>query len=961
MFKGKRIISFLLVIMMAFSVVGFAAEDVIPEGASEIVEDTDENNIVQEEVEDDEEDSGSFDVNEDEQTDTKEPEEESKDSEEIKAPEIPTNVITGKFNLLKVLGIIEESEDNLFLSDKAVTRAELMMYFAKISGLDKTYEKEYRGSFADVDKKTPYYQSIQAMEFTNVINGNGAGSFFPNDKVTVTDAVCSAVKLLGYDIYALNSGGYPSGYFAAANQAGITKGMEASSDGYLYGKNAVTLLLNVLECELTVQSVWGNEGSIKITNDSSYLEKVFSVYSARGIVNANEMTGLTSRTKNVSYGCVGIDGVVYKAENADRNDMLGKKIDFYYKNNDETTGVSEIIWYEVNKNVEVIELDARDIESVSSHVLKYTTQDDDLETIKFSGATDVIFNYKAYYEYTASEIKIPMGKVTLIDNDNDGIYDVINILSFEEYVVHTVSETDNVIYAEDGTKIILPTSDGHSKIIKDNTEIAITDMYSGMVFNVVRSKDNDYVTVYASDTVVTGGVKEVINDGSKINVNIDGTSYILSVFSKYSPMAGDYGSFYLNSFGEIAAKDRIVNSEQYAYLITLRETGPEVDKKYYFKLLTEAGVETFEAAEKIKFNEYARQSAETVFNLSELYANGRKDADGNPITDENGNPVASQLIKFATDSKGKLNRIITYQDNTTKEEQDPSFKKAYDDDTFTLDHKTEDGGYIRYLGGNAKVFGTRFLVNAKTLIFYIPKVYSTSDEDYKVDYITGLLTETNYYDLEFYNVSYSNHIGAIVNKKDVSGGGDIDNKSADVIVSKVTQYYIEEEGVIGLKISGFSRGNAVELLVKDLNITDSNDSLGYKGKSIATIKPGDIIQYTAGDDGSIGNVRFLYSYTPESYVPYESSDENIAHLYIYLYHGIGELLYRDDMSVVVNCRDANNRKLDRAFNIMSRSHFYRVDTKTGKVSLVEAGDIPQNARVFVRSCAAMLDDIVYYE
>ena len=395
MFKGKRIISFLLVIMMAFSVVGYAAEDGVSEGASEILEDTDENNIVQEEVKDGEEESDSSDADENAQNGAAEEKPEKAAEEEIKEPEIPTSVITGKFNLLKVLGIIEESEDNLFLSDKAVTRAELMMYFAKLSGLDKTYDKEYKGSFTDVDKKTPYYQSIQAMEFAGVVKGNGAGSFFPNDKVTVTDAVCSAVKLLGYDVYALSSGGYPSGYFVAANQAGITKGMEASSDGYLYGKNAVTLLLNVLTCELTVQAVWGNEGKIEITNDASYLENVFSVYSGKGIVSANEMTGLTSREKNVSYGCVEIDGVAYKAENADRNDMLGKKIDFYYKNNDETTGVSEIIWYEVNKNVDIIELDARDIVSVSNHTLEYEVEDD-FETIKFSGATDVIFNYKAY-------------------------------------------------------------------------------------------------------------------------------------------------------------------------------------------------------------------------------------------------------------------------------------------------------------------------------------------------------------------------------------------------------------------------------------------------------------------------------------------------------------------------------------------------------------------------------------
>ncbi len=956
MYTGKRFISFLLVIMMFVSCVGFAEEDGVSEGASEIYGDTVETDIVQEDAETEEE-QGSADVEETTNDDTAEPEEEIKEpEEEIEEPELQTSVITGKFNLLKVLGIIEENEENLFLPDTAVTRAELMMYFAKISGLDRTYEKEYRGSFSDVDKKTLYYQSIQSMEFSKVITGNGAGKFNPDDKVTVTDAVAAAVKLLGYDIYALNAGGYPSGYYTAANQAGITKGMKASSDGYLTGENAVTLLFNVLTTELKVQSVWGNEGSIKVTNGASYLEAVFSIYFNRGIVSANDISGLTSPEKNVSDGCVEIDGIVYKAEYADRTEMLGKKIDFYYKNDVETAGNPEIVWYEINKNVDVIELDARDIDSVSGHTLKYTLGDEDQETIKFSGVTDVIFNFKSYYTYTVSDIKIPMGKVTLTDNDSDGIYDVINILSFEEYIVQSVSETDNVIYADNGTKILLPASEDSLKILKNGIEISLAEMYSGMVINVARSKDKGYVKVYVSDILVTGAVKEVINDGKKTNVSVDGTSYILSVFSKYVPAAGDYGSFYINFFGEIAAKDRVVTSQQFAYLITMKETGPVVDKKYYFKLLTEAGVETFEAAEKIKLNKNPRQNADVVFSSPELYANAILDSEGNPIYDSDGNQVASQFIKFTTDTNGKLNRIITYSDYTNK---GASFKKPYNDETFTLDYKTEEDAYLTYYGGNAKVFGTRFLVNAKTLIFYVPPVYDTNEEFYDVGYITGLATETKYYNLEFYDVSYSNHIGAVLVKQDVSGGGSIDNKSADVIVSKITEYYIEEEEAIGLKISGFSRGKEVELLVKDLTITDTNSSYG-NGKKITEIKVGDVIQYTTASGGYVGNIRFIYSYDSKNYAPYESNTSTST-LFIGLHHGIGELLYRDDLSVIVNCTDVDDRAYDRAFNIMSRSHFYRVDTKLGKVTLVEAGDIPQNARVFVRSCYSMVDDIIYYE
>ncbi|MBE7019941.1 MAG: hypothetical protein E7411_00705 [Ruminococcaceae bacterium] len=941
----KRVLSWVLILSFLFAGVVFADEMDTEAESSGVYEEE----LIPEDTEDDtleeEEDRGDYDdidiPEEKPDASVTEPdtsEEEVKPSE----PQEPVKVVKGKYNLLAVLDIIPAPDS--FTDQKVITRGELMMYFSKISGVDGISKSGYTGKFTDVNSETPYCTHIQAMENLGVINGTGTGSFFPADKVTVTDAVAAATKLLGYDIYAETMGGYPTGYYSAANQAGITKGMEASSDGYLYGKNAVTLLFNMLTTELKVQSVWGNEESIKVTNGSCYLETVFNVFEGKGLADGNEFTGLRKVTKTVNEECISIDGVMYKAPGMDTNAELGKKLRFFYRQDDGSYIIPEILYYEADASVEVTNLDAGDIISVDNYNITYLDEQGREEKLKFSGVSDVIYNFKTHPEFSYDDISIDMGTVTLIDNDGNGTYDVLNILSYAEYMIESVNKIDEVITADNGKKITLP-GDNNCTIYQMGRKITLEDVYSGTVINVLASDDNLYMIIYVNAGSVNGTVREVSIDDGITRIKIDETVYELSPLAKYIPRTGDYGAFYLNHFGQIAAKDKVVTDEQYAYLINKGDINT-YEERYFVKLVNESGkVINYELAPKVKFNDNPRTEARNVIN-NPLLMNG--------VLDEDGNPTCQQLIKFKTDKDGKLNLIRVFTDYTDKGED---FKKDKADTTFTLDYKSDVN--LKYYGGNAKVFGTRFLVNAETHIFFAPPAHTTDVESFDAGLITKLATETTYTTPEFYDVAYSNMTGVVVIRQAAGAASSMKNGDPELVISNITRCYIPEEDAVGLRIYGYRLGLEKEFLVKDLSITDNNSNYG-NGKGVLDLRPGDVIQYALNTDGSLAAIKIIFQYNPDKFELTESHTSTTS-VFVALHQGIAQLLYRDEASVILNATDVKKRIHDRSFIIGPRTRFFRFDTKKNRLTMVEATDIPENAKVYFRNCYNMLYDVIYFE
>ena len=80
----------------------------------------------------------------------------------------------------------------------------------------------YDAVFTDVPAdawEAPYVYDLVGR---GILSGYGDGTFGPDDTVKYEQAVTMIMRTLGYDPFAANNGGYPTGYLAAAQRYGVT-------------------------------------------------------------------------------------------------------------------------------------------------------------------------------------------------------------------------------------------------------------------------------------------------------------------------------------------------------------------------------------------------------------------------------------------------------------------------------------------------------------------------------------------------------------------------------------------------------------------------------------------------------------------------------------------------------------------------------------------------------------------
>jgi hypothetical protein len=101
--------------------------------------------------------------------------------------------------------------------------------------------------FSDVSVVNDDTIFISLAKTMGIINGNGNGTFAPNDLVTYNQAVKMILCTIGYgEQLAKEKGGYPDGYIAVAHDLGVTEGMTFQGDDRVSRKNFELMLARCL-------------------------------------------------------------------------------------------------------------------------------------------------------------------------------------------------------------------------------------------------------------------------------------------------------------------------------------------------------------------------------------------------------------------------------------------------------------------------------------------------------------------------------------------------------------------------------------------------------------------------------------------------------------------------------------------------------------------------------------------
>lgn len=153
-------------------------------------------------------------------------------------------------NDLQTFHIIEEDDD--IRADELITRAEVVKMLCIANGsyeIDHVAPIEY---FSDVTKDhwAVKYVAVACQE--DVIHGYDDNTFLPEGNVTYQDLQKMIVCTLGYNVYAQNMGGYPSGYLLYSNHLGVTADLTFDNNAYATRGDAMQMIYNALDAPLLV-------------------------------------------------------------------------------------------------------------------------------------------------------------------------------------------------------------------------------------------------------------------------------------------------------------------------------------------------------------------------------------------------------------------------------------------------------------------------------------------------------------------------------------------------------------------------------------------------------------------------------------------------------------------------------------------------------------------------------------
>ncbi|MBQ3038913.1 MAG: S-layer homology domain-containing protein, partial [Clostridia bacterium] len=421
------------------------------------------------------------------------------------------------YDVLKALEIDVKNSD-----DDYITKGEFCEIIADLMCVDTDYDTS-KLYFRDVSQSYKNYKAITALAEQGYIVGDDKGRFYPDESLTLDVAKVMLVRCLGYELNSQVIGGWLIGYNKIANSLDLGEGVGKVSAEGLTANQVNRLIYNALltpTCELDLTD--------KVTQKGITLgEKLYNAVEINGIVNQTVFTGLDVVEGSLEGTALIGEQSVYTGEIKAEN-YLGYTVRAMAVEEDDEYTLIAIVKDE--RNSELV-LDYTEIEEeVTTDRIKYLRAEDSrIKNADLDRNASVIYNYQKLNKFTADDLKINNGYMTLIDNDKDGEYDVIHVYEYKTYVVSGVETSTGEIYDKYGYDALET---------EENTIIMNSYGYKVDVSTIVE------------DSVLSVFLPKVKND----------RSYTVIMVSGYEPVEGKVTSYQTDEDGIVTAK---INGEEY--------------------------------------------------------------------------------------------------------------------------------------------------------------------------------------------------------------------------------------------------------------------------------------------------------------------------------------------------------------------------------------------------------------
>lgn len=792
--------------------------------------------------------------------------------------------------VLKDLGIMVGDENGNFNPDKVVTRAEMAVILCNITGAGE--QTPVDSGFADATSAHWASGCIAYAKNAGWISGYSATQFGPDDTIKWEQAVKLIMATLKYEAFADKNGGYPTGWVMAGAEAGVTtaKGAAGAVGEDCTRAKIAMLVYNALDADMMKQTSYGSDDKTEVVKGENLLGKYLDIYKVEGMITdsyktddtldegevvfqitkrpteqAEDELDLTWNSDNKDYD---ENPLTIDATGTNAADLLSYSSIAYIKVDDDgDTSVASIVPKQKNKSTAIADIDNVYNEADDSDVkdskkpgykddyyqFSYWAEDRDTDsaitTAKVElGATIFVNNsswgkVKANGGKTSAEILAlfnnGIGSAELIDNDNDGKIEWINVKTYNIAIVDSVNVARSKINFKDKT------GDLKSNISLDKDDVSTLKEYTitfeGKAIKLEDLQEYDVLTI-STNSATSPLYYDIVVTRKKVEGKITGTNSKKKVFfadgeyeynddlvSASDVEIGTEGTFYLDSTGKIAYVDeRTVASDKYAVLDKF--VVDNMDNVTAKMFTYEGKTVTVDVAEKIKIND-VKVKAISVAEAADLTEMGLPTSLAGKTYVE----IITSIIKGNTSLAGipaELQAFVTY-------DMSGDLLSAV---TFA---STASGADLRYMGKADDVewqaSGSKFK-GSKTLGANV-KVFNLGEDGDIDDYVLGTpssLVDEHNYTPYFFTTETGSTVGAVVLLEDLANVNE--NSSIAFFKSYRDGVYGTDEKdcyMVSYWVDG--------ALAKEPLIIDQTDASISKHK-LNLFKPGDAFMFaTKGD------------------------------------------------------------------------------------------------------------------
>ena len=774
-----------------------------------------------------------------------------------------------------MLGVESRMESN-------ITRGEFSQLVINMMGQREIAESLITYNYFTDIEDSPYKGAINLLMAEGYVSGTGNGKFEPENYITYNQICKIMVSVLGYDVIVSDSS--LESYAYAAGSIGITKNVD-SSQSILKIKDVLTIIDNCLDIDKMVPMYYNDDvsPSYEIDEGNTLRNDImnavpYGLAKIKGIVTADVSCYLYFQRDAMKDSQIEVDGVLYNCEGKAPVGFVGMEVEMYVSvadnQYDKVVSVSA-----TNKNT-VTEVNGYDTVKFDEDELEYIVQGTQTKKVSIDKNAKYIYNSNIDSEFDSSKIALKNTvSIRLIDNNNDGLCDVVFVYEYESRVAKSIfAETKtitlnkeynggiNLNLDDDNTGLRVEYFDNNG-VVTDFDSIELND-----VLSIASSKDGYNIRVVVSKDKITGCVEGKGDDYYTVN----GVDYTFANDISALRLNSNIEA-YLDFCGNIVYFKELDKPNDYAYVYAVQIPSSRFgDIKV--KLITPGPVssKTLDGT----FDE----STNAVSSVTKLYVSNKSvlvysldskvNVSGTRYTSERAAElVKNKAVRYYLDNSGKVNKF---------ELLTPLYEYEYD--AFTGDYVTDgNGNYTvksetvnQRLSYNSteKIFAKGpclpFGINDSTVAACIPvadsmndlSVVSVSDTEllnFKMELSNGIKQTVSAYEVdEDIHIAPFIVLAQTASTMSVGSDGTLQAKKKNVgLVVKSSWILDSETQETVLNITMLTMGRKKQL--EEQSFTKS--TLIVDKSEFSEITKGDLILYSLDNFDNVDNVMIIKKFS----------------------------------------------------------------------------------------------------